>query len=189
MKRLMLIAPLFAAALLMFAPDAFAQSGMEHAVNGGTHMRQGNFIGAIEEITSAIATGELDDAMLATSRLSRGQAYILVGEPLKGIDDLNYVIASGQMKELYLAIAHGSRGAAYRATNKFEAAIADFTRAIELGAPPERLYYRRGLAHEALGAASAAAEDFRRAYALNSDNDIYRAKLIGLGLLRPEEDG
>jgi tetratricopeptide (TPR) repeat protein len=188
MKHLAFLMPLFAAAMFMIATEASAQSGMEHAVNGGTHMRQGNFQGAIEEINLAIATGGLDAAMLATSRLSRGQAYILVGEPLKGIEDLDFVIASGQMKELYLAIAYGSRGAAHRATENYEAAIADFTAAIELGAPPERLYFRRGLAHEARGAANAAAEDFREAYALNPDNDTYREKLISLGIMQPEDD-
>jgi len=190
MTRGLFAAGLLCAALVaaIVAPPASAQSGQQHAFNGGTHIRQGNYAEAITEIDAAIATGELDDAMLATSRLSRGQAYILIGTPVSAIDDLSYVITSGQMGDLYLAIAYGSRGAAYRATENFEAAIEDFTAAIELGAPPERLYFRRGLARESLGETREAAEDFQRAYAFNPGNARYRDKLISLGLLQPEAD-
>ena len=78
------------------------------------------------------------------------------------IEKLSDVIAEDHTHKLALV----SRGAAYMRTGKYDRAVQDFDRAIEIDADYARAYHLRGLAREAQGDDQSALADFSRAIEL-----------------------
>ncbi len=174
--------------LVAAAAPAVAQAGKEASERASAALGKGDFPTAIEQLTIAIESGELESDLLLISRLSRGQALILNGTPADSIADLDVVIASDGVSDRYRAVAYGSRATAYRLTGDHEAALADFTAAIELGAPGGRIYFDRGLVWESTGAYEKADQDFLEAYERDPNNPQIRDKIVSRGLTDRVED-
>ncbi len=78
-------------------------------------------------------------------------------------------IESGELGNQNLAVSLVNRGIARRRLGQDEAAIADYSRAIELSPRLVSAYYNRGIARQGLGDDRAAAEDFGLTITLKPD--------------------
>ncbi len=69
-------------------------------------------------------------------------------------------------------LANQGRGDAYLVNDQPEAAIADYTRALELAPKEAILYLRRGLAHQKMDHDSQGEDDFRQVLALGRNASL-----------------
>jgi tetratricopeptide (TPR) repeat protein len=78
------------------------------------------------------------------------------------IENCNRLIASGYLKGSKLAEAYFKRGFAYRLDRKYQEAIRDFDKAVQLAPSNADYYWWRGCTHEESGNKAAAKTDFAR---------------------------
>lgn len=116
----------------------------------------------------------------AATFVNRGILKSLTGDLQSAIADYE---ASLRLDE-NLAEAYVNRGNALNSLKRYTEALADLTRAIELGAHrPAIAYYDRALVKEALGNLRGAYDDFRKALELEpdfklADTQLQRFKLV-----------
>ena len=97
---------------------------------------------------------------------NRGTLEVAVHNDDAAVADFNAALA----RNPNLAPAYMSRGAVMLRTGRYDEARADFTRAIDLGAPDLHVaYFNRGEAQEASGNLVAAYHDYRKAQELAPD--------------------
>jgi lipoprotein NlpI len=112
----------------------------------------------IEKTTQSIASGKLGPADLASAYCLRSGAHGELGSPTEAIADANEAV---KLTPLSPETLH-CRGYAYFGAGEFDKSIADFSKAITLGASGRTLQ-QRGIARFYAGLLEAAAEDFAQA--------------------------
>jgi tetratricopeptide (TPR) repeat protein len=112
-----------------------------------------SYLKGIEKLNENLKTNPKD----AGSLFVRGNMYLTILENEKALAD--YTGALNISEDLYIFT---NRGIAQARAGNFEAAVEDFTRAIELDENSEKyeIYYNRGLALLNKGEAEAAIDDF-----------------------------
>lgn len=110
-----------------------------------------------------------DPQGVASSYISRGKAYLRKGLRDQAIADFEK--ATGIDPES--SVAYGLIGVAYYDMGRYDLALANFTKAIELAGPDTKSidYLRRGVAYEASGERDKAIADYRTALKLNPDDE------------------
>ena len=110
-----------------------------------------------------------DPQGIVTSYVYRGTAYLKKGLRDQAIAD--YQKAIGIDPEA--PVAHGMLGVAYYDMGRYDLALAELTRAIELSGPNAHSmdYLRRAVAYEASGDRDKALADYRTALQLNPDDE------------------
>jgi lipoprotein NlpI len=112
----------------------------------------------IEKTTQSIKSGKLGATDLASAYCMRSAAHGELGSPTEALADANEAL---KLDPLSPDILH-CRGYAYFGAGEFDKSIADFSKAITLGAN-ERTLQQRGIARFYAGLLEAAAEDFAKA--------------------------
>jgi len=118
------------------------------------HFRLGDLASAHKDQEQALRLSSKEALTMVDINLQVYENYLDWAEDYYG-----HVIASKNN----LSLAYQGRADAYRINGKYEQAISDYTRAIELSPREARLYIGRGKAYQALGKPTSAAEDFRKA--------------------------
>ena len=126
------------------------------------HEQLGRYDEAIEDYTSAI---ELDPEY-ALAYNNRAWVYCQKGEYAMALEDVEKALSSiGDDESFVIPIALTTRGNIYRGLKRYDEAMADIERALELNPDFFWAYYSRGLLYRELGKKKKAKEDFE--YACN----------------------
>ncbi len=148
---------------------------------GSRALRNGDFDAAVTHLTTAIDSGELIGEAYAVMHISRAQALFHLEDYEPAAADLTLAIESGHINDTLVGIALATRASVYRMSGDWARAIEDFDAAMALGTVNAKMYFHRGLTHEAAGQRARAIEDFHRAHDMAPDNDAIREKLLELG--------
>lgn len=176
MRRAVLAGAALLAVLSADAADAavtvlgggLAQSCSEAAFRGRSAM------GDIRKCDRALAEEALSPHDRAATYVNRGVLRLRRRESERARSDFDAAIAIAPA----LGEAWVNRGAASVLDRRYEEAVADIDKGLELGVEEEeKAYYNRGLAHEGLDDARAAWLDYRKAAELAPDWDLPRQAL------------
>lgn len=164
MKHSLIAGAAVAAAVLLAADAASAAITMVGRGPAGDCFRAANGDrrdrSALDRCDLALAEDFLTTRDRAATLVNRAIIYLRRGQDDHALADLN---AAVQLQP-DLAEARIVRGAALIALRRFQDAVDEFTRALDLGVShPERAYFQRAGAYEELGDARAAYYDYRRA--------------------------
>ena len=111
----------------------------------------------------AALKGDLSQNAIAGTLVNRGLLKAAAHDDVAAIADFD----AGLSRDASLSAGYMSRGAVLLRTGRYDAARADFDRAIALGAPDLHIaYFNRGSAEEAAGNKLAAYHDYRKAQQL-----------------------
>jgi tetratricopeptide (TPR) repeat protein len=108
----------------------------------------------------------------AGTALNEGDAAKRQGKPEAAIQYYTEAIASGELSELDLIRAHTGRGEALGNLGQQDAAIGDYTAAIEISLGESNSYNNRGVAYKRFGRYAEALKDFNTAISLDPGNAI-----------------
>jgi tetratricopeptide (TPR) repeat protein len=137
---------------------------------GDAYRRKGDVTMAIKRYTEAVNQNPFG-MYAGRARLERGKLLAAQGDHTTAIADFNHL--SDGVYIIEQVEVHAERGASYYALKDYPNAIADFTKAIELGPTPQfqsAMYFNRALAHDGSGRADLALADYDQAIALNSND-------------------
>jgi tetratricopeptide (TPR) repeat protein len=130
---------------------------------------------AIELCTTAIENESLPQRDLAGTYINRGVLYLARGGYREAKQDFDSAIAIMPA----IGEAYTNRGAALLGLQLYGDAIADIDRGLALNpGEPEKAYFNRGLAEEALDNIPAAYRDYSRAAELKPGWELPRNELI-----------
>jgi len=133
---------------------------INHYGRGVVYEQLGRYDEAIGDYTRAI---ELDPGY-ALAYNNRAWVYTLKGDYIGALEDIEKALASiGDDDLFFLPIALTTRGNIYRELGRYNEAMADTERAIELNPEYYFAYYSRGLLYEELGKARKSKADFEYA--------------------------
>jgi len=117
----------------------------------------GRYDEAIGDYTSAIGL----DPGYALAYNNRAWVYALKGDYTRALEDVDKALASIEEDDLFfLSIALTTRGNIYRSLERYDEAMTDIERAIELNPDYFWAYYSRGLLYQELGKKKKAKADF-----------------------------
>ena len=134
-----------------------AQACSEAAFKGRPDWR------AEEVCTAAIESEPLSAKDQAGTYVNRGVLRLRAGSYARAGSDFD----AAERLAPKLGEVHVNRGVLYMAQERYDEAVAEINRGLELGVEePAKAYYNRGLAYEGLNNAAAAYEDYRKAQAL-----------------------
>jgi tetratricopeptide (TPR) repeat protein len=167
MKRLRLLIPMVALALVLFAvgcssesPESSGLSEAELTFQDGLHANEAElYKEAISHFDKAIQL----DPEFAEAYAERAVSYSLLGQYQTAITDLDKAIQI----DPNLAIAWNNRGYAYAYLSQHQNAVTDFTRAIQLNAADAWTYHGRGRSYGELGKSALSEKDFAKACQLD----------------------
>jgi tetratricopeptide (TPR) repeat protein len=144
----------------------------------------------VDNITRlCVVTGDLDEALRGATRLldegaspptwlrMRASLLVSLGRVGEAMADLNQYVELNPCN----AIAYSLRGAVHRRMREYEAAVAEYTRAIQCYENERRaawFYYHRGTPHWILGDTEQAATDYAKAYELMTVPTYANARLF-----------
>ena len=131
------IALLLTVALVFSAMSLYAQTAQTHLDNGKRLFDQGNYDGAIQELTEAI---RLDPNMAEAYAYRGAVSYYIISDNDSALSDANRAIQLNPR----LAMGYYARGNAYIAKNDDDRAIVDYTEAIRLDPSYVNAYNNRG---------------------------------------------
>jgi tetratricopeptide (TPR) repeat protein len=164
-----------AAIALVAAAPSYAQSVMSEgrsvqevcfrAAHASQNLSERGVSKAIAACNTALS-GDLSALSRAGTLVNRGTLQVAAHNDDAAVTDFNAALT----RNPNLAPAYMSRGAVMLRTGRYDEARADFTRAIDLGAPDLHVaYFNRGEAQEAAGNQVAAYHDYRKAQELAPD--------------------
>ena len=165
---------LAAAATLVLAPQALGQSATlrmngdrSNAAACGAYAATNDAPDdAIAACTRAIEAEHLDPPSLITTRMNRGNLYLRRNDPQHAIADFDAIIAMDRRNPE----ARLDRGVALMMQGQPGQAVAVITEALTLGVhEPQKAYYDRAAAREALGDIRGAYEDYSTALQIAPD--------------------
>lgn len=146
-------------------PEAFS-------VRAGIHYDMGSMELAIADSNKAIELTR----NLASPYLTRAISYWKLGNYAQAVVDSNKAIML-EPDSPRQASAYNIRGIAFLSDSKYEKAVADFSRAVELDPRYVEAYYNRGITYKAQGIKDRALADLNRFIGLTSDMErIQKAK-------------
>ncbi|MBD2353255.1 tetratricopeptide repeat protein [Tolypothrix sp. FACHB-123] len=140
--------------------------------------------GALADLTKLIDLN-LDDPQ---AYISRGVFYIEFQEYEKAIADYNQALKLATNKPEIAAIAYDGRGNALAAQNKAQAAIDDFTQAIEHKKDFAQAYFNRGRIYKALNSRQEAIQDFEKADTLCSQQGRTNCSKLAQSFIQELQD-
>lgn len=147
-------------------PSAAAVAEADHIKAGKEHFSAGDFQGAVDEFTAALAEErrhepQRADSVAAQVYFQRGESYLALGFPDTAIEDFTDVIriAPGD------GPAFDRRAAAHLRLGDQYKALRDATMAIRLGPNAATAYRTRGLAYADGGQYERSVADFQQAIA------------------------
>lgn len=112
----------------------------------------------VEKVSRAIESGRLEGEDLAEARCDKAEALLDMGKAEDGLKEASLAVKQAPNSWR----THGCRAHAYFANGDFARAVADYTRAISLGASDPDIYYSRGRARFYAGQLQQAADDFAK---------------------------
>lgn len=135
----------------------------------------------IQTCSSAIQEQALTNSDRAATYINRGIMRSRSGDATGSLADYNKGLSiDGTLAEGYV-----DRGASYIALRRYDDAIADINKGLDMGAKkPEIAYYDRAIAYEALGNVRAAYEDYRKAVTLVPDFQLATEQLARFKIVR-----
>lgn len=124
--------------------DAGTGDIMTYLNRASLHSRRQDYRAALADIEKAVAQGGVPDALLYNNR---AWARTQTGDYEGALDDLQYALKL----DAKLVYGYGSRGHLYFLTGKYDQALADFAKSLEL--KPDHTFAAAGLAitHHAAG--------------------------------------
>jgi tetratricopeptide (TPR) repeat protein len=156
-----------------------AQACSEAAFKGRSDWR------AEEACTSALDSEPMSAHDQAGTYVNRGVLRLRAGSYVGAAADFN----SAERLNPKMGEIHVNRGVLYMAQERFEDAVSEINRGLELGVEePAKAYYNRALAYEGLNNASAAYEDYLKAQAL-APNWEAPARMLARFQVRTREIG
>lgn len=153
---------------------------------GIAHQKKGSPAAAIADFTNTIWLSSVGPQMLAETFVYRGIAYLALGQLNRAVHDFDTAIDKNrQASEAYFG-----RATAKRLRGEPDQALADYDRALELGAlEPHLVLFGRGLAREDLDSPGMAIDDFTEALRLRPDFVPAQAELMALDAPLPDTEG
>ena len=146
----------------------------------------GNSSDGIKACSDALEQMALPVRDRAATLVNRGIIYSRVGDPQMAISDYN----KGIEMEPSLGEAYVDRGAALIVLARYDEAVQDIDKGLQLGANrPQIAYYDRGIAQEALGNVRAAYEDYKKATEIEPDFTLASSQLARFRVVRHHNDG
>jgi tetratricopeptide (TPR) repeat protein len=179
-----------ALAILLTAPQANAAvsvlgntvaSGCYQAAEFGINPKDG-----IETCSYAIQNEALSIRDRAATYINRGILRSRATDPTGALADYNAGLAlDGTLAEGYV-----DRGATYIVLQKYDTALQDINKGIDLGAhKPQIAYYDRAIVNEALGNIRGAYEDYKKAVEIAPDFGLATEQLTRFKVIRRHSDG
>lgn len=156
LKRPIVLAA-FTLALMTVGQPAFAENG--NLASGTQALSQGDYAGAVKQLSAALSNGKLSPAESAKALYQRGVAQRKLGKQSGAIADLSQAIWLGGLSSGEKMRAHVYRGMAYQASGLGAQAQADIAEArkIDAGGADRMLAANQGGAAPAPAAAPARA--------------------------------
>jgi transglutaminase-like putative cysteine protease/lipoprotein NlpI len=140
---------------LVYVPKSIIRSANAETKNFAYRLRD-RLVDAIEQTGTTIKSGKLAGKDLADAYCDRGLNHSLLGNREEAIRDITESINLAPNKEL------DCRAQMDFNFGEFEQSVADYSRAIRLGATKPRTYYLRGISNYLAGKLEDAASDFAR---------------------------
>jgi len=139
----------------------------------------GNYSDAISLYEACIKTGDLSNASLARTYRNIGITYRRGRQPLKAVDAYNKAIAlhPDDVVDDYI-----NRANAYDEAGKIDAAMADYSNALQLRPDFGEIYYNRGITYEHLHMLDEAKADFVAAYEHGLRTQLLYERFVVYGL-------
>lgn len=141
---------------------------------------------AIETCTYALTAEALSIRDRAATFINRGILHSRTNDPQSALNDYD----SGLALDASLAEGYVDRGAAYIVLQKYDLALQDIDKGIEMGARKLQIaYYDRAIVNEALGNVRGAYEDYKKAVELAPDFSLATEQLSRFRVIRKRADG
>jgi tetratricopeptide (TPR) repeat protein len=168
------------AAVTVLGNNTLAQSCYQAAEFGGDPAP------GIETCTFAVQNEPLTAADKAATYVNRGILRSRSGNPQGALEDYNLGLSiDGDLGEGYV-----DRGATYIVLQRYDDALADINKGIDMGAHrPQIAYYDRAIVHEAMGDIRAAYQDYKKAVELAPDFTLATEQLTRFKVVRKSSDG
>ncbi len=148
----------------LFNSLANAQTAEQNYKAGETKIRQGDYAGAIEEFSKAIAA----DPKLLNAYLKRAFCYGLTDQYDKAI--LDYSVTIDAQPEVIFS--YQSRGSAHLKLGHSDEALADFNKVLELDPKNQEAYNNRGFVKKSMGDMDGACKDWYKSKKMGNDEAI-----------------
>lgn len=140
----------------------------------------------IETCTYALDSQALTIRDHAATLINRGILRSRFGDSSGALDDYN----KGLSLDASLGEGYVDRGAVYISLQKYDEALNDINKGIDLGArEPHIAYYDRAIADEALGNIRGAYEDYKKAVELEPSFALATQQLARFKVVRKNADG
>jgi len=158
--------------LLAFAPAAFAQSGVT-VIGGGygqecyeAAVSDSNPAFGIRSCNRALTAGQLSRRDRAATHVNRGILRTRMQKAESAMKDFDEAVRiNPDIAEIYV-----NRGAALILLSRFDEAMTDLNKSLEMGtSEPKHSYYNRALAREFLGDIKGAYFDYKKALELDPE--------------------
>lgn len=135
----------------------------------------------IQTCTLAIEQEPLNLSDRAATYINRGILRSRIGDAAGALSDYNWGLSmDGAHGEGYI-----DRGATYLAMQRYQDALEDINKGIEMGSnKPHIAYYDRAIAHEALGNVRAAYQDYKKAVEIEPDFALASEQLSRFKVVR-----
>ena len=140
----------------------------------------------IETCSYAIDKEPLSIRDRAATFINRGILRSRATDPNGALGDYN----AGLALDASLAEGYIDRGATYIVLQKYDVALQDINKGIDMGArKPQIAYYDRAIVNEALGNIRGAYEDYKKAVELEPDFALASEQLTRFKVVRKRSDG
>lgn len=168
------------AAVTVLGNNTLAQSCYRAAEFGG------DATNGIETCTFAVEHETLTTTDKAATYINRGILQSRSGKPDQALSDYNIGLAiDADLSEGYV-----DRGANYIVLQRYDDALKDINKGIEMGAKrPQIAYYDRAIVEEAMGDIRAAYQDYKKAVELAPDFTLASDQLTRFKIVRKSSDG
>jgi len=179
-----------AVAMLLAIPQANAAvSVLGNTVASGCYQAAefgGNPKDGIETCSYAISNEALSIRDRAATFINRGILRSRASDPKGALDDYD----AGLALDATLAEGYVDRGATYIVLQKYDTALQDINKGIEMGAhKPQIAYYDRAIVNEALGNIRGAYEDYKKAVEIAPDFGLATEQLTRFKVIRRRSGG
>ena len=166
------------AAVTVLGNNTLARSCYEAAEFGGDPQN------GIETCTFAVEHEPLSATDKAATYINRGILQSRSGKADQALSDYNIGLAiDGNLGEGYV-----DRGSTYIVLQRYDDALADINKGIEMGAKrPQIAYYDRAIVKEALGDIRGAYEDYKKAVELAPDFSLASEQLSRFKVVRKSD--
>jgi len=168
------------AAVTVLGNNTMAQSCYQAAEFGGDPQN------GIETCTFAVEHESLTGTDKAATYINRGILRSRAGHADQALSDYDIGLAiDADLSEGYV-----DRGANYIVLQRYDDALKDINKGIEMGAKrPQIAYYDRAIVEEAMGDIRAAYQDYKKAVELAPDFTLASDQLTRFKIVRKSSDG